>query len=303
MKKLFIASGFVVLVFAILFLTGILDIHHTVARALAEGNRLYEDEAYGEAVDAYSTGLQKEPENPLLNYNTAQASYQLKTYEQAIEYYEKSTDSVDRALNAGNSAYRLGENTEDMNQKQQYYASALAFYKQGILAFPENVELKYNYEFVQEKLKQMQQENQSQNEDDSQDQNDQQENQQGQQNNNENNPGEENNPENDQQDGDNESNTEQEHQSSANNESNSEQENEQNSEGQQEGSQDQQQNETSSETDDDSGEPQGGDDSNEQAQTGSEIEWILEMLEQQEATSLKNNQEVKGSGKEDKHDW
>lgn len=294
MKKLFFASGLVVLVFAALFLTGILDIRHTVARALAEGNRLYETEAYGEAVDAYGTGLQKEPENPRLNYNTAQASYRLKSYEQAIEYYQKSADSVDKALNAGTSAYRLGEGTEDINQKQQYYASALEIYKQGILAFPENVELKYNYEFVLEKLKQMQQENQSQNEDNGQDQNEQQENQQGQQNNEENNPGEENNTENEQQ-------------GTGDNENNSEQENEQNSEEQQDDPQDQQseqqQNESPSAAADEQEDPQDGADSNEQAQTDSEIERILEMLEQQEATSLKNNQEVKGSGREDKHDW
>lgn len=321
MKKLFWASGLFVLVFAILFLTGILDIRHTVARAFAEGNRLYENEAYDEAENAYNTGLHKEPENPLLNYNAGQACYRQGVYDQALEYYQKSADSIDRFLNAGNSAYRLAESIEDVNQKRQHYAAALEFYRQGILAFPENVELKYNYEFVLEKLKQFQDENQQ----DQQNEDQPQENQDGQQNQNDQNQDRQNqdgqqdqngqNQDRQNQDGQQDQGEQQENpQDSQNGEDSNQNENQQSGDTNPKQEDGQSSEEQQADSRDQTGEPQEtgaqpaadgepDDSDSEQSLSDSEIQWILKMLEQQEADSLKNNQKVKDSGREDEHDW
>ena len=67
MKKLFFISGALTLAFAILFIFGILDFNHAVGRALTKGNRLYAEEAFDKALEAYSTGLQKEPENKIFH--------------------------------------------------------------------------------------------------------------------------------------------------------------------------------------------------------------------------------------------
>jgi Ca-activated chloride channel family protein len=275
MKKLFFISGALTLAFSILFIFGILDFNHAVGRALTTGNRLYAEEAFEKALEAYNAGLQKEPENKMLNYNAAQACYQMKAYDKAIELYGKASATVDMYLNWGNSSLRLGDGTEDASQKLQHYANALEAYKQGILAFPQNVELKYNYEYVLEKLKELQNDMQNQ-------QQDNQENQEGQDQNQQQGGGQQNqggNPQ-DQQ--------------------NDQQGNQQNEENSQD---DQQQSEPSPASGDEENAGQAGSSPEETAQNSSEIERILQMLEKQEEQALKNNQRIRDKGKEDEHDW
>ncbi|MBP7176787.1 MAG: tetratricopeptide repeat protein [Thermoclostridium sp.] len=339
MKKLFISSGMITLVFGILFLFGVLDFNHTVGRAMVTGNRLYGTEEFDKALEAYAAGLQKEPENPTLNFNAAQASYRLKAYDKAIGFYDKASATADLYLNAGNSSLRLGDSTEEENQKIQLYTAALETYKQGILAFPQNVELKFNYEFAFEKLKalkdnmqnQQQQNNQEKQEGQEQDQqgqNNQEDNQQNQQNQqgnegnssdnqqnseeNQSNPNQgedmqQQNPE-DQQSGesaqDNEQNPE-EQQSGT-----SRQDNEQNPEEQQSGEsgQDEQQQEETDGQQAESTPASINEENNDATVEGavlnsSELERILQMLEMQEEEALKNNQQIRDSGKEDEHDW
>lgn len=264
MKKLFFISGALTLAFSILFIFGILDFNHAVGRALTTGNRLYAEEAFEKALEAYNAGLQKEPENKMLNYNAAQACYQMKAYDKAIELYGKASATVDMYLNWGNSSLRLGDGTEDANQKLQHYANALDAYKQGILAFPQDIELKYNYEYVLEKLKELQNNMQNQ-------QQDNQDNQEGQDQNQQQGGGQQNqggNPQ-DQQ--------------------NDQQGNQQNEENSQD---DQQQSEPSPASGDEENAGQAGSSPEETAQNSSEIERILQMLEKQEEQALKNNQRI-----------
>jgi hypothetical protein len=349
MKKLFFVSGLLALAFGILFVTGVLDFNHTVSRAFTSGNRLYAEERFNEALTAYNTGLQKEPDDLALNYNAAQASYRIKNYEQAIEFYKKASGTVDLYLNQGNSSLRLGDDTEDANQKIQYYTNAQETYKQGILLYPQSVELKFNYEFVLEKIEALQenmanqQQNDTQENPDNQDQNQQQSS--GQENQNGNQEGQQNNQQSDQQG--NEGNSQDNQQSGEENENspgegqeneqqnsedqqtgNSGQDNPQEPEDQQSGTsgQDDQQNpedqqsgvsgqgdqsEDSQDQQDGTPPASAGDENSEQTgsaaegtvQGGSETDRILQMLERQEEEALKNNQRIRGSGKEDEHDW
>lgn len=325
MKKLFFISGVLTFAFGVLFLFGILDLHHTTARAFTTGNRLYAEEAFNEALEAYNTGLQKEPGHPMLNYNAAQACYRLEAYDKAAEFYGKAPASVDLYLNWGNSFLRLGNRTEDINQKLQYYANALETYKQGILAFPQNVELKYNYEYVQEKLKALQDDMENQQQNNQENQEDQAQNQQdgGQsgspdpQNDRQGEQQNEADPQDNQQGEQNEENSQDNQQSDG--QSNPEEENGQQNPGdQQAGNQDEEQNsgdqqqESSSRDEQQQSGPSAatGEEKNqdstfadEPVQSSGEIERILEMLEKQEEQALKNNQKIRDSGKEDKHDW
>lgn len=58
-------------------------------------------------------------------------------------------------LNAGNIFFRAGEAIEDEQQRAQCYIQALGIYYEGILKFPQDVPLKYNYETVKEKLEEI----------------------------------------------------------------------------------------------------------------------------------------------------
>ena len=139
----------------IMLFTGLVNFDDSINKFLVRGNRLYADNNYEQALSAYNDGLKKDSENLKLNYNSGDPSYLLKDYQNAVTYYDKAYDTPDKYLNSGNSSLKMGDGTEDVNQKIQYYRLALDTYKKGILAFPENVPLKYNYEYAKKKLEEL----------------------------------------------------------------------------------------------------------------------------------------------------
>jgi Ca-activated chloride channel family protein len=302
MRRTFIVSGIVLAILLVLFLSGVIDYSDSVRQSLLKGNSHYAVGEYDKALEAYKTGLGKEPENEKLNYNSGQVSYILKDYQQAAGYFANASDNEDKYLNWGNSFLRLGEETTDEIQKFMCYNQALEVYKQGILSYPENMALKYNYEYVLEKIGTMDSNGEKQPEE-----RDEQKDQDGEKQQN--------------QDGDNQQDRNNKNQESQDNEEQQDQEKEQQD---QNGSQSQQNSNQEESTDNEEQENKQHDETednrdrqgenqqkhdNQAAQeqentpTGSELEQVLEMLERQEKDSLKNNREIRGRGKEDEYDW
>ena len=149
------ASGILSVMLLSLLLTGWADADYSAKKALGQGNRQYGAARYEQALAAYEAGLAADPENEALNFNAAQAAYIIGDYEKAAAHYEKSGDSVEKYLNGGNIFFRVGDAVEDENDKAQCYAEALLIYREGIVKYPQNVPLKYNYELVKEKLEQL----------------------------------------------------------------------------------------------------------------------------------------------------
>ena len=148
MKKLFYISGSLAAILLILFLIGAINFSKSMKdTALTEGNRLMESGRYQEAFEVYENGLKEYPQDPELSYNAGQALYSMGDYSRAAEYYGKSSLSTpERYLNMGNCSL-----------KQNDYSQAVERYKQGILEFPQDVSLKYNYEYALEKISQREQ--------------------------------------------------------------------------------------------------------------------------------------------------
>jgi len=300
LKKVFAASAVLVTVFIILYLTGALDYKNTVNRSLIEGNKLYSEEKYSEALASFQNGLLKDPGHVKLNYNAALVSYVLQNYEEAAGYYVKAVAKVDTFLNWGNSYFYAGESSEDVNQKLQLYMQAMETYKQGILKYPENVELKFNYEFTEEKIKELQEsmnENEQQNGNNSE-QEDEQNNGQGSQN------GESNKEEQqDEQSGS--SQQDEQNGQENNNQNNGEDENRQNSDTEQNSGQDDASSEESDGNQKEEQEPSGFSETDDSkvGEADDRIEQVLKMLEKQEEQALKNNRHVKDYRGEDEYDW
>ena len=148
MKNAAYLSG-AIAVLALLFVwTGWADADSGVNKALRRGNEQFALAEYGGALAFYETGLAEGPENKALSFNAAQAAYFLGDFEKAAQYYENAEGSVDKYLNAGNIFFRAGGAMEDANQKAQCYAQAMQIYKEGIIEYPQDVPLKYNYETV-----------------------------------------------------------------------------------------------------------------------------------------------------------
>jgi len=300
LKKIFAASAVLVIIFIILYLTGVLDFKNTINKSLIEGNKLYSEEKYSEALASYQKGLSKDPGHAKLSYNAAQASYVLQNYEEADEYYAKAAQKIDTYLNWGNSYFKAVESSEDINQKLQFYIKALETYKQGILKYPENVELKFNYEFTEEKIKELQ-DSMNQN----QPQNENNDNQEDKQDNGQNSQSGEENEEEQQngQSGDSEQN-EQDRQEN-NNQNNNEDEEQQNQETEQSSGQDDTSSEESGGNQQEEQEPSGlsETDDSKVGEADDRIEQVLKMLEKQEEQALKNNRHIEDYGREDEYDW
>jgi len=113
-----------------------------------KGNKLYEKGQYDEALKVYKDAQLESPESPQLHYNIGNALYQKRKFKEAAQEYEKALRS-DRPLlqegayyNLGNSAYRQGKLTD-----------AIQYYEKTLQLKPDDMDAKYNLEFVRKKLK------------------------------------------------------------------------------------------------------------------------------------------------------
>ena len=303
MKKCFYISVILTIAAVVLLLTGMVSFGSGIGAAIAQGNRHYREGDLQKALDSYAGGLAGAPQDAVLNYNSAQACYSLKDYGQAMGYYDKAgIKKADKYLNMGNSCLRQADASGDENQKQQLYQQALQAYMKGILEFPQEISLKYNYEYVKEKLQQQQQ-NDGNNQENNQDQ--------------QNNENQQNDENSDGQQGKNQDSQDGNHDNKENNQDQSDSqdsqqggkednEKENGQSGGQNNEEDKQQdgseNQQGSQVESQPGENSDGSTSD-SPQNASEIEQVLRALEKQEEDSLKNNQAIRGDDKEDKYDW
>jgi len=241
--------------------------------ALRQGNMQFASGEYENALRTFETGLETSPENNALNFSAGQAAYMLEEYEKAIEYFEKSEDTIEKFLNSGNASFRLGESGTDEQQLQHYTQAMETFYR-GIIGFPQSIELKYNYEVVRELINELlhdTNQDSDQGDDNQEPNNDEQ-------------TGSDNEQNQDQ--GEAHEDTQQDH--SDNSEQAQEEESEESQDSEQDGASMQEQNEEENEQLEEENSTQEEEDELDREAT----ERILRILEGMESESLKNNQEV-----------
>ncbi len=132
-----------------------------------QGNVLYGQEQYEDAINAYREGIDAvQDDGPgavhsgLLN-NLGAALYRTGDMEQASIAFSSAgsmalapEDLVRASYNAGNAAFQA----EQLEQ-------ALEHYRRALLNDPSNAEAKFNYEFAKRRLKEQQQQDQEQQQD------------------------------------------------------------------------------------------------------------------------------------------
>jgi len=113
-----------------------------------QGNELFTQQKYDQALNRYQDALLAAPADRRIHYNVADALYKKKKYEEALKSYQKVLGAEDLQLeakayyNIGNTLYRLGKLPE----------SILA-YQQALKLNPNDMDAKYNLEYVRRKLK------------------------------------------------------------------------------------------------------------------------------------------------------
>lgn len=121
----------------------------SVRNKVKEGNQFYLQQKYDQALNKYQDALLSNPEDKRIQFNVGNTKYQKKKYEEALKDYQKVIGTEDLKLeqqayfNMGNTLYRLGKLPE----------SILA-YQQALKLDPNDMDAKYNLEYVRRKLKQ-----------------------------------------------------------------------------------------------------------------------------------------------------
>ncbi|NLB63404.1 MAG: tetratricopeptide repeat protein [Fibrobacter sp.] len=129
------------------------------ARPLDKGNKFYQKEEYGEALEQYLAARTEQPDNRLLSYNIGTTYYQLGQYDNAIAELQDALRAGDSAVvrqaafNLGNAHYRQGQGAQKPADRIAAWREAIAWYKKAIDLQPNYENSKRNVEIVMRRLK------------------------------------------------------------------------------------------------------------------------------------------------------
>jgi len=155
-----------------------------VHKKVRAGNRLYEAGEYLQAHERYTDAQVDAPEMKELDFNVGDTLYKQRKYEDAIAAYSRATESVRPEVeagaqyNIGNCKYMLGEQQGSIELMRE----AIDEYRQALSLDPDDVDAKFNIEFVQRRIKELisQQQQQGQDQSEQEQEQDQSDQQQGQ---------------------------------------------------------------------------------------------------------------------------
>jgi Ca-activated chloride channel family protein len=151
-----------------------------VAKKNEEGNAMFEQGAYEEALKRYLEAQQGGASRPELHFNAGDALYKQGKYAEAMQEMGRAVEVEHPGLSAA-AHYNLG----NALFRQEKFQEAVGAYKKALEIKPDDVDSKINLELALEKLNQQNQ-NKDQNQDqdqkeDQQDQNEEEQDQQDQQ--------------------------------------------------------------------------------------------------------------------------
>ena len=158
----------------------------------ADARRAMEQDEFGRALHLYEKLLKDSPEDARLHYNAGAAAYGAGDFEKARNYFNSTLASPDAPLplqqrafyNLGNAMFRLGETTENPDDKAKQWIGALKKYEgasdlsKQLEKTPDDEDARFNTDVVKKRLEQLKQQQQQQGDDkqdkENQDKNEQQ---------------------------------------------------------------------------------------------------------------------------------
>ena len=121
-----------------------------IAETINKGNEFYEQENYNAAQQEYAKAQIDSPDNSDINYNQGAVFYKLKKYDKAIAAFKKSLEAPTENIEM-KCYYNIG----DCLVQQGKLREALKSYKRALKLDRDDQEIKYNIEYVQLKLKEI----------------------------------------------------------------------------------------------------------------------------------------------------
>lgn len=117
--------------------------------------KLYEEGKVEEALKLYSEEATQNPDSPEVSYNLGNMLYRNGRFQESIPPYKKAGKQRNleqmAKFNSGNSLFRLGMSSGKMKKLEM----ALDSYREAIQLDPDDLDAKYNYEFVKKMLDQI----------------------------------------------------------------------------------------------------------------------------------------------------
>lgn len=146
-----------------------------MADKVREGNRFYYDSKYDDALDKYVNAQIDFPGTIQLDFNIANTQYKRGKYREAAQLFEKAIRSGDAEIkakssfNMGNTLYRQGR----MKEALEWYKKTVDIvdeieHKAGDELDTLKNDAKYNYEYVERRIRENEQKQQEQGEKDQQ---------------------------------------------------------------------------------------------------------------------------------------
>jgi Ca-activated chloride channel family protein len=123
----------------------------TVAGSNRQGNKLYHQGKYDEALSAYQEAQAEQPDLAELHYNVGNTLHRKEDYQEAAAETLQGLSKADPDLrarayyNLGNSFYRQGQ-----------FPEAIAAYKEALKLNPDDQDAKHNLELAQQQLEKQQ---------------------------------------------------------------------------------------------------------------------------------------------------
>ncbi len=131
-----------------------------------EGVQLYNEEKHDEAISKFTDAQSYVQESQSLNFNIANTHYKKGKFPEAEKSFKDTMKTKDNTLkskanyNIGNTMYKQGKFKEALD----FYKKAIGLTEKGNMKDKETASIredaKYNYEFVQKKMEEMQKEQQ-----------------------------------------------------------------------------------------------------------------------------------------------
>ena len=146
-----------------------------LADKVREGNQLYNNGKYEEALGKYVDAQINSPNITQLDFNVADAQYKRNKYNEASQLFEKAIKSGDiemktkSSFNMGNTLYRQGK----MKEALECYKKTIDFIDETEPKGGSELDIlkndaKYNYEYIAQKMKENEQKQQGQDQKDQQ---------------------------------------------------------------------------------------------------------------------------------------
>lgn len=148
---------------ALVIFAALLLVPGTVAGSGTSALRDYKAGKFDKALSEYQRLLEKGVSEPRLLYNAGTAAYRLGKFDTAARYFSDALGGLPLPLqqqayyNLGNAFYRMGEQQTDLPQRKNAWQQALKQYELALKLDPNDQDAHFNYEFVRQRLAELNQ--------------------------------------------------------------------------------------------------------------------------------------------------